>query len=165
MSIDNLKLNNPDVCKVFLYILENNLSVDFFPTQEDLETLAFNSIIDYDYQESKWLISKKDFKSFQQRIPEYRELFSVKTIGVNKASSPKAVLEKLQKFNREYPEYTMDDIIEAAKLHIQETNPKYVKKANNFLFKKEGNSTWESVCLEYILRIKETKASTQTNFI
>lgn len=165
--LNNIPVKNKDNCIVTLFIIKHRLSTPFPCSEEDLEIMCFYKIIEYNHDSGAWALSTiGEFKEFKERIPEYRSMFSRKALGIDKASTPKAVEEKLLKFHEEYPDYTMSDIIEAAKLHIQETNnPIYIKKANNFLFKKEGNSTWESVAAEYCERVKELKTTNQALFI
>ena len=67
---------------------------------------------------------------------EYRALFRV--IDKEKAASPKSVLGRMKKFFAEHPHVRKDDVIAAAKLYIQATEPKYVQQADYFISKGSG---------------------------
>lgn len=72
-------------------------------------------------------------------IEEYRTVF-----GKGKKGDPKACLSKMDIFLKENPQYDKDIIIEAAKLYVSETDPRYLQQADYFISKKLGDGVLTS---------------------
>ena len=73
------------------------------------------------------------------RIPEYRGIW--KGLQLGSMGSAKACKEKLARWMEENPEYTFDQILEAAKLYIESLRGdyRYLQRADYFIYKQENN--------------------------
>lgn len=73
------------------------------------------------------------------RIPEYRSLW--KGLQLGSMGSAKACKEKLARWMEENPEYTFDQILEAARLYIESLRGDYrfLQRADYFIYKQENN--------------------------
>ena len=74
----------------------------------------------------------------KERLHEFRSLW--KGLAPGSMGSKKSCEEKLSRWIKENPEYSFDDILQAAKNYINSLggNYKYLQRADYFIFKKEG---------------------------
>lgn len=86
---------------------------------------------------------EKDFveKVTDNKLDEFISLFSKKNLGIpGKTTSKINVVKRLLKFFKEYPDYTMEDIIEATKLYIENLKKTgsltYIRECGYFISKK-----------------------------
>jgi len=91
------------------------------------------------YKEKK--IIKKSTRTindgFDKFIEDYRNLW--KGLKVGSMGSPNACKEKMERWMKENPNYSKEDIIKAAKIYINSLNNyQYLQAAHYFIYKKDG---------------------------
>jgi hypothetical protein len=77
----------------------------------------------------------------ENQLEEFLHLFGRKNIGIPGKTTPKVtVVKKLLKFFKDYPDYTMSDIIEATKLYIanlkKQGSIRFIRECGYFISKK-----------------------------
>ena len=92
-----------------------------------------------DYKSKK--INKKSNRvineGFDEFIEEYRNLW--KGLKVGSMGSPIACKEKMERWMKENPNYSKEDILKAAKIYINSLNNyQYLQAAHYFIYKKDG---------------------------
>ena len=92
-----------------------------------------------DYKEKK-IIKKSNRvinEGFDEFIEEYRSLW--KGLKLGSMGSPNACKEKMERWMKENPNYTKEDILKAAKIYINSLNNyQYLQAAHYFIYKKDG---------------------------
>ena len=92
-----------------------------------------------DYKEKK-IIKKSNRvinEGFDEFIEEYRNLW--KGLKVGSMGSPMACKEKMERWMKENPNYSKEDILKAAKIYINSLNNyQYLQAAHYFIYKKDG---------------------------
>lgn len=92
-----------------------------------------------DYKEKK-IIKKSNRvinEGFDEFIEEYRNLW--KGLKVGSMGSPNACKEKMERWMKENPNYTKEDILKAARIYINSLNNyQYLQAAHYFIYKKDG---------------------------
>lgn len=91
------------------------------------------------YKEKK--IIKKSTRTisegFDEFIEEYRNLW--KGLKVGSMGSPTACKEKMERWMKENPNYSKEDILKAARIYINSLNNyQYLQAAHYFIYKKDG---------------------------
>lgn len=82
----------------------------------------------------KYLVNKKD--NFEDFIKEYRNIW--KGLKIGSQGNAKSCSEKMQRWMKENPNYSQDDIIRAANTYINSLDDfKYLQKADYFIYKKD----------------------------
>lgn len=84
---------------------------------------------------------EKEVEVEPNKLLEFIELFGRKNIGLSGKVTPKiTVVKKLHKFFQEYPEYTIDDVIEGTKLYIanlkKQGSIRFIRECGYFISKK-----------------------------
>lgn len=84
---------------------------------------------------------KKEMSLEDNKLAEFISLFGRQNIGIAGKGTPKiTVVKKLIKFFVEYPEYNMDDVIEATKLYIatlkKQGSIRFIRECGYFISKK-----------------------------
>lgn len=113
------------------------------------------------YKISSYRVTDKFLNTFNEKkytspdsveswINEYYELFpsGVKTGGKYVRTGKQSCVKKLQKFIKEHPEFTKEDILKATKLYIEDREAvgfKYTQTAPMFIYK-DGMSSLEGWC-------------------
>lgn len=69
----------------------------------------------------------------EERIQEYRELFSNKKIGGG--GDKKSCIKKLRKWFRENKEYSFDDVMQTAQYYTDNTDSRFIQRADYFVYK------------------------------
>lgn len=101
-------------------------------------------------------ISKKEVD-----ISEESEIFR-NMFPPNKKSSSQEVLMKLKKFLSIHTQYSVEDVIRAAKIYLKSLNDyTYCEKAGNFISKRMPDGVERSTLLEFLER-GETNTTTRT---
>lgn len=95
-------------------------------------------------------IPKAKAEGVNQWIMDYRLLF--KGVKPKSMGDPKACEDNMKWFLRSYPQYTKEDIIAAAKSHIEENRnkPIYTRRADYFIKKMDANKAITSDLLMYL---------------
>jgi hypothetical protein len=76
-------------------------------------------------------------EGFDEFIEEYRNLW--KGLKVGSMGSPMACKEKMERWMKENPNYSKEDILKAAKIYINSLNNyQYLQAAHYFIYKKDG---------------------------
>jgi len=76
-------------------------------------------------------------EGFDEFIEEYRNLW--KNLKVGSMGSPNACKEKMERWMKENPNYSKEDILKAAKIYINSLNNyQYLQAAHYFIYKKDG---------------------------
>lgn len=123
--------------KQFIKLIEQ----DFIIREKGRMLLEFLSIeSNYsDYKEKK-IIKKSNRvinEGFDEFIEEYRNLW--KGLKVGSMGSSIACKEKMERWMKENPNYSKEDIIKAAKIYINSLNNyQYLQAAHYFIYKKDG---------------------------
>jgi hypothetical protein len=100
---------------------------------------------------AKKIVYDDEFLDF---IAEYRLLWKGKKVGSMGASA--SCLEKMQRWMKENPTYTKDEIIRAAKLYLDTIeNLRYLQRADFFIFKQEENREESSRLSAFIEEIDD----------
>ena len=92
-----------------------------------------------DYKEKK-IIKKSNRvinEGFDEFIEEYRSI--CKGLKLGAMGSPSACKEKMERWMKENPNYSKEDILKAAKIYINSLNNyQYLQAAHYFIYKKDG---------------------------
>ncbi len=103
-----------------------------------LEFLSIES--NYSNYKEKKIIKKSNRvinEGFDEFIEEYRNLW--KGLKVGSMGSPMACREKMERWMKENPNYSKEDILKAAKIYINSLNNyQYLQAAHYFIYKKDG---------------------------
>lgn len=76
-------------------------------------------------------------EGFDEFIEEYRNLW--KGLKVGSMGSPIACKEKMERWMKENPNYSKEDILKAARIYINSLNNyQYLQAAHYFIYKKDG---------------------------
>lgn len=85
----------------------------------------------------------------KERIQEYRNIF--KGLKIGSMGSKNSCIEKLQKWVKENPEYSFDDILKAANIYIESLSSyQYLQRADYFIYKQDKNGSINSSLSAYI---------------
>lgn len=143
--------------KQFIKILEKEIIL----RQESIELINFlltdskSSFI-----KKKKKITKSTRKINQEvddRVDEYR--FKWKGFKTGAMGSPKSCKQKLTRWMKENPKYSFDDILKAADLYIDSIeNPRFMQRADYFIFKHTINKEEESRLSAFIEDIDKSQA-------
>ena len=130
---------------------------------KDITKTKINSlkIFDKDYKTGKitWNIPLfGDFHPTGDFIEQYRDLF--RQVDRTKVGDRPTVIKKFKEFNKKYPQYTNQDILEATKLYLEEyvasnATTHYLQKATYFIMKERNPKG--SRLLEYLEILDEEK--------
>ena len=103
-----------------------------------LDFLSIES--NYSDYKNKKIIKKSNRvinEGFDEFIEEYRNLW--KGLKVGSMGSPIACKEKMERWMKENPNYSKEDILKAAKIYINSLNNyQYLQAAHYFIYKKDG---------------------------
>lgn len=154
---------DPEVAYTALFILYHEFSNKALQAafEDTLSSLSILGIfkINYSDEENKieWLIPLYGDSVCEDEwtwvTTEYMKLF--KDLRKDAGGAPSANISKMKKFFASHPSVRKDDIIDAAKLYIQQiTDVKYLQRADYFILKGKVESRLE----EYLLILKERKA-------
>jgi len=110
----------------------------------------------YDTNEIIWNINLYGDNITQDFIEQYRSLFI--QIDTSLRGDRKTIIKKFKKFFLEYPQYSKQDILDAAKLYLEDClykgyHIKYIQNANYFI-EKQRNPTGSKL-LTYLEILKE----------
>ena len=107
---------------------KSKLLLDFLSIESDLN------------HKEKKIIKKSNRvinEGFDEFIEEYRSLW--KGLKVGSMGSPMACKEKMERWMKENPNYSKEDILKAAKIYINSLNNyQYLQAAHYFIYKKDG---------------------------
>jgi len=114
---------------------------DFIIREKGRLLLDFLSIdSDYSNYKDKKIIKKSNRvinEGFDEFIEEYRNLW--KGLKVGSMGSTMACKEKMERWIKENPNYSKEDILKAAKIYINSLNNyQYLQAAHYFIYKKDG---------------------------
>lgn len=114
---------------------------DFIIREKGKLLLDFLSIeSNYSNYKEKKIIKKSNRiinEGFDEFIEEYRNLW--KGLKVGSMGSPMACKEKMERWMKENPNYSKEDILKAAKIYINSLNNyQYLQAAHYFIYKKDG---------------------------
>ena len=131
---------------VFLFLFEySNKPITAFPDPKKMEVLLHsNGLLARDYDSNRHLKPRhplfiKKIDEFKW-VKEYRSLFSSKALGISgKMGDPNSCAKKMKEFLKVH-DYDKDTILEATKLYISKTNPKYLRRADYFISKEKQGS-------------------------
>ena len=85
-------------------------------------------------------------------ISEYRNLF--KGIKVGSMGDPNAVTKKMMLFLKNNPRYSKDQVIQATKNYIKNTEPKYTMQADYFIYKTGNDKVQSSKLLVWLEQLE-----------
>lgn len=138
--------NNGGTTKEILISLQDKQFVKLIDTEVILREkskllLDFLSIENnYSNYKEKKIIKKSNRvinEGFNEFIEEYRNLW--KGLKVGSMGSPTACKEKMERWMKENPNYSKEDILKAAKIYINSLNNyQYLQAAHYFIYKKDG---------------------------
>lgn len=122
------------------------------------------------YLESPTLINNKGAEQLVKAnltddlswIEEYRELFKKSNTGrPGLCSDLLSVTNKMKRFQVQFG-YTKDQILEATRDYIKDTDPNFIQEADYFIFKKDGKKNEERSKLAAWCEISDAKESVYT---
>tara|TARA_R110002124_G_scaffold281430_1_gene455648 strand:+ start:5893 stop:6498 length:606 start_codon:yes stop_codon:yes gene_type:complete len=114
--------------------------IEFSLRQKAIDILN-NLTIEVDININNKLIVSKSSRKINQELEENVEVFRNKWKGLKMGSmgSPKACKEKLKRWMKENPSYSIEQILKAADAYINSLNDfTYLQQADYFIFKKDG---------------------------
>lgn len=95
-------------------------------------------------------------------IEEYRELFKKANTGrAGLCSDLLSVTNKMKRFQVQFG-YTKDQILEATRSYIKDTDPSFIQEADYFIFKKDGKKNEERSKLAAWCEISDAPDSVYT---
>lgn len=148
------KYNNSD------YNLEVLIAQEYLKyTGENFRLAIFNNeldILDFILLEkaTKLFINDKVTEAIHevdQWIGDYRNLF--KGIKIGSMGDPNACLKKMKLFLKVNPKYTKEQIFEATKAYIKNTEPRYTMQADYFISKTGNDKIATSKLLSWLEQI------------
>lgn len=122
------------------------------------------------YLESPTLINNKGAEQLVKAnvvedlswIEEYRELFKKANTGrAGLCSDLLSVTNKMKRFQVQFG-YSKDQILEATRSYIKDTDPSFIQEADYFIFKKDGKKNEERSKLAAWCEISEAPDSVYT---
>jgi len=127
--------------KQFIKIIKDNEETVIIVREKGKLLLDFLSIeSSYSNYKDKKIIKKSNRvinEGFDEFIEEYRNLW--KGLKVGSMGSPNACKEKMERWMKENPNYSKEDILKAAKIYINSLNNyQYLQAAHYFIYKKDG---------------------------
>lgn len=103
-----------------------------------------------DFQIDKYVVGSRTYSKTTKKSPrklnddvltnlkDYRAVF--KGLKAGSMGDPKACREKLSRWLDENPEYSMKEVINAAKVYVNSVNDvRFLRRADYFIYKKENN--------------------------
>lgn len=125
-----------------------------------LDFLSIES--NYSNYKNKKIIKKSNRiinEGFDEFIEEYRNLW--KGLKVGSMGSPLACKEKMERWMKENPNYSKEDILKASKIYINSLNNyQYLQAAHYFIYKKDGKE--EDSRLSAFIEEKEVNSTDWT---
>lgn len=123
-------------------------------TVELIEFLTIESTTSFINNKKKISKSRRKInEEVDDRIDEFRHKW--KGFKTGAMGSPKSCKQKLTRWMKENPEYSFDDILKAVDLYLKSIdNPRFVQRADYFIFKQTINKEEESRLSAYIEDIK-----------
>jgi len=127
--------------KQFIKLIENKLETNIILREKSKLLIDFLSIeSDSSNYKNKKVIKKSTrviSEGFDEFIEEYRNLW--KGLKIGSMGSPIACKEKMERWMKENPNYSKEDILKAAKIYINSLNNyQYLQAAHYFIYKKDG---------------------------
>jgi hypothetical protein len=108
---------------------KSKLLIDFLSIESNYSNYKDKKVI----KKSNRIINE----GFDEFIEEYRNLW--KGLKVGSMGSPNACKEKMERWMKENPNYSKEDILKAAKIYINSLNNyQYLQAAHYFIYKKDG---------------------------
>jgi len=143
--IDKTSVKSKDAAILLIYAIENGLNpACVFITETDVKALRKSNLVyvnkagklAINFKEIELDIAQKDVDTY---LDEYRQLW--KGLFTGSMGTPDACKSKLEEWLAQNPQYTMKDIIKAAKFWIDNKtkevdNPNLIGQADYFVFKK-----------------------------
>lgn len=129
--------------KQFVKIIDNEIIL----REKSKLLLNFLSIeSNYSNYKDKKIIKKSNRvinEGFDEFIEEYRNLW--KGLKVGSMGSPTACKEKMERWMKENPDYSKEDILKAARIYINSVdNYQYLQAAHYFIYKKDNGKEEDS---------------------
>ena len=127
--------------KQFVKLIIDKFGTNTIIREKSKLLLDFLSIeSSYSNYKEKKIIKKSNRvinEGFDEFIEEYRNLW--KGLKVGSMGSPMACKEKMERWMKENPNYSKEDILKAAKIYINSLNNyQYLQAAHYFIYKKDG---------------------------
>ena len=127
--------------KQFVKLIIDKFGTNTIIREKSKLLLDFLSIeSNYSNYKEKKIIKKSNRvinEGFDEFIEEYRNLW--KGLKVGSMGSPMACKEKMERWMKENPNYSKEDILKAAKIYINSLNNyQYLQAAHYFIYKKDG---------------------------
>lgn len=148
---NNLEFNN-SIGNPILNSLSNNLLIkkennNVILREKGKLLLDFLSIeSNYSNYKDKKITKKSNRvinEGFDEFIEEYRNLW--KGLKVGSMGSPTACREKMERWMKENPDYSKEDILKAARIYINSVdNYQYLQAAHYFIYKKDNGKEEDS---------------------
>lgn len=182
------KFDDPDGCMLYLLGISLNLNTSSIKLSiKDKANLVVQDFILLVSGDRKYKLSEdpiicpdlevdaSDIEAVvNSRFREYQAVFSVGengTRGLKRGvmGSSSSIKKKLLRWLKEHPEYTIDDVINAARYYIKSIyqengNYRYLRKAGYFIYKQEGLKDEEVSDLEaYILEAQDQTVEVDTD--
>lgn len=151
------KIKNKDAAILLLFAVKYKLDPAFvLLTEGDVQILSQLNVIKWNQKGEVEIVDKtfreKDTErelklSIEEKISDYRNIF--RDLFIGSMGSPKGVKDKMFRWLTENPNYTIDDVIHAAKYWVDNKrkevdNPMFIGQADYFIFKRNQDGTESS---------------------
>ena len=163
--IEHIAASDSEVATVdmigYLICIYHNIYPTYLPLPEIESEAVRIGLIETENQRANLLIplytadkNEELEEKWKWVIEEYIPLFK----EVGKGSSPREVLPRMKKLFSENPDVRVDEVIEATKMYIRNTNNKYIREARYFIHKGMGTDKISDL----LTWIEKYRASTVT---
>jgi hypothetical protein len=160
-------VDNIDNCYCYLFASINKLNCDLNISDNDKHIT--NTLLEVDIGitniagvKVKKFITPIGEESLDELVQTIRKKFEgLKPYSMGDKHDLK---RKLARFFKEYPEYTVRDVLDATEHYLEHTNPTFVRRANYFIYKNIGKSE-RSDLLNCLSELKEQGKVSKTMFM
>jgi hypothetical protein len=126
---------NPENGTLYLLSLHYNIKDNIIPDSFKIQ-IHSTKIVEAEGNKLKWNIPlfEEEEGAFAWVKTEYVELFRI----ANKATNSKEAISRMKKFFANNPEYRKDDVLNATKMYLSETDMRYIRAPHYFIEKGIG---------------------------
>lgn len=154
--IDTLRVNNISVDDALLYLISlyYKLDVSYIPNNLKLKVNSLNICSIDSKRRITWNIPifEEQLENFEW-VKNFRDAFKKKNI--ERAGSLITCVERFKEYFANNPHIRVDDVKGATKLYLNQTDPNYIMKSQNFIFMGTKNKRTSELD-NWVERFKET---------
>lgn len=160
-------VDNIDNCYCYLFASTNKLNCDLNISDNDKNITNTLLEVDIGIQNVTGVKLKKFITPIgEESLDELVKIIRKRFEGLRPYSmgDKHDLKRKLVRFFKEYPEYTVQDILQATDHYLENTNPVFIRRANYFVYKIIGKSE-RSDLLNCLSELKEQGTVNKTMFM